>query len=136
MKRFCSEFNNCIEFDLYSDKLDLFINEKYKVDYLELVNDKYYSIVDGHLVILRYLKNNLLYLYCDNKSDNYYYSVIDCIRKNQFNEFLRIKIIKDIGNVYALCYKKDKHYYYYIKGDKLDKIENNDLVVEIEKDEI
>ena len=128
---------DCLNFDLYNDSLDKFNNKKYKLDYLELVNDKYYAVIDNHLIILRYLKNEkILYLYSDNNSNKYYYSVIDGIRKNQFNPYTRLKVMEKNGVRYYLCYDKSRKFYKIIRSNRLDIIPNNDLAVEIEKDEI
>ncbi len=130
-------YQDCIYFDLYNDNLDKFYNKKYKIDHLELVNDKYYAIVDNHLIILRYLKHEkILYLYSDNHSNKYFYAVISSIRKNQFFPFQRLKVMEKNGIHYYLSYDKSNKYYKIINKTTLDKIANNDLVVEIEKDEI
>ena len=130
-------YQDCLNFDLYNDSLDKFHNKKYKVDYLELIHDKYYAIVDNHLVIIRYLKHEkILYLYCDNNSNKYYYAVIDAIRKNQFYPYSRLKVMDKFGVRYYLSFEKTRKFYRVIQGTKLEKIQNNDLAVEIEKDEI
>lgn len=130
-------YQKCIEFDLFEDKND-FENKEYKVDYLEYINSKYYAIIDEHLVIIKYLKSSkTLYLYSDNNSSKYYYSVINAIRKNQFKEFSKIKVFESTGEVrYFLSFYKNDKYYKVICNNKIEKIPNSMNIKEVKKDEI
>lgn len=131
-------FQKCLDFDLYDGDLSNFEIKDYNVDFLEFVNSKFYAIVDDHLVIIKYLRDsNTLYLFSDNNSSKYYYSVIESIRKNQFKEFSKIKVfsIDGIERCFLSFYKNNK-FYKIISGEKIERIPNDENVVEIKKDEI
>lgn len=131
-------FQKCLVFDLYDGDLSNFEIKDYNVDFLEFVNSKFYAIVDDHLVIIKYLRDsNTLYLFSDNNSSKYYYSVIESIRKNQFKEFSKIKVfsIDGIERCFLSFYKNNK-FYKIISGEKIERIANDENVVEIKKDEI
>ncbi len=132
------KYQKCIEFDLFESDLNYFENRNYHIDYLEFINSKYYAVVDDHLIILKYLKeNNTLYLFSDNNNSKYYYSVIETIRKNQFKEFSKLKVFSTDGIERCyLSFNKNNKYYKIINGEKIERIPNDENVVEIKKDEI
>ena len=83
-----------------------------KITYLEKVEDKYFSIIDKHLVIIEYTACDIINTYCD--TDDYYdyiYTVIMAIRDDVLKKFSKI----------TLTDKKEKKVQYYLCSGLEDK---------------
>lgn len=79
-----------------------------KISYLENIGDKYYAIIDKHLVIVNYNKCGIVSVYCDTlEYVDYVYTVILAIRDEVEKKFSKI-MVNDKGRPnlvqYYLCY--------------------------------
>lgn len=111
------EYQKSFSFDLFNDNLDSIFkpqiitrgNKYYKEDkvsFLELVNDRYFAIVNGldtsYLVVVKYdEKEHRLQLYCNCPCEffcKHIYAVILAIRNNKFNPFYKIKYKDNVDN--------------------------------------
>jgi len=115
-------------FDLFNDPLDLIFDKKmielgeisYKEDsicYLEIVDDKYYAIVNGtqkNLVVINYSdKTKKLLVYCSCPCEFYckhFYHVVKAIRENKMKKFYKViyinnnlNLLENAMNKYFLC---------------------------------
>lgn len=79
-----------------------------EISYLENIGDKYYAIIDKHLVIVNYNKCGIVSVYCDTLEYlDYVYTVILAIRDEVEKRFSKIMVSdKERPNLvqYYLCY--------------------------------
>ena len=110
------KYNRSICFDLFKDDLDKLFDNKYldfasdiKIDYLEVVNGKYFCIINGRIIIIEYIySKKILNLYSsidDDAMDLYFYVVIKNIRMEKFIKFTKIRLF---DNKYYLCFGYNK----------------------------
>lgn len=123
------EYQDEFIFDLYKDELSSIFNNQVvergkryyrenKVEFLEKIDDKYYSVVSGtekYLCVIKYDENiNKMQVYCTCPCEFYCkhtYAVIRAIRDNKFKKFYKILYINNndnlVGNAinskYILC---------------------------------
>ena len=106
------KYNRSIGFDLFNDDLDKLFNNKFlnyvsdiKIDYLEIVNGKYFGIINDRIIILEYIySKKILNLYCsveDEAMDLYFYVIIKNIRMKKFIKYTKVRLS---GNKYYLCF--------------------------------
>ena len=79
-----------------------------KIKFLENINDKYFAIIDNHIVIINYNKCGIVSTYCDcDDYLDYVYTVIYAIREEVEKKFSRIMVTDtNIPSLvqYYLCY--------------------------------
>lgn len=101
------------EFDLYNDDIDKILPYSGNlslddVTYLEIVNNKYFAIVADSIVVVEYTSKNILNMYCDkDKYEDYFYVVVDAIRKKNFKKFSKLMMVDEKEQCdakYYLCY--------------------------------
>ena len=94
-----------------------------KIEFLEYVNGKYYAIIDEHLLVIEYNRNQkILNIYCDDKKlvySTYTYQVLKAIQNNMEKRFYKIKVTDKNDTYNYLCLGIDKKKLKVIKGNKL-----------------
>lgn len=121
------KYNKSVCFDLFNDDLDKLFNSKclnyasdIKINYLEMVNGKYFGIINERIIILEYIHSKkILNLYCsidDAAIELYFYVIIKNIRLEKFIKFTKIRLF---GNKYYLCFGYDKDGLKVIEGDSI-----------------
>lgn len=114
------DYQSSLSCDLFHDDLDqLFTKEtreeginyykEGKVEFLEKVNGKYFSIIDDHLIIIEYNHHQkILNLFCDQCCYVYgkrIYATLQAIRHNQMKKFYKISVEnKNDEQSNYLCY--------------------------------
>lgn len=116
-------YNISVPFDIKTDNIDNLFNkpnkekgiEYYKkgeVKYLEKVNNKYFSIIKNHIVIIEYNnKTKTLNTFCDCSSHihgKHIYAAVCAIRNKEKKPFTKLMLLEDKNNIdtakYYLCY--------------------------------
>lgn len=109
-----------------------------KITYLEQVNGKYYGIMEGHLYVIEYSKNQrLINIFCDKKDmvfSNYTYQLLMAIKNEEEEKFYKIKIKDNKNTYYYLCLGLEKSKLKIIRHNKLatlsiDKIPKDDITI-------
>lgn len=127
------EYTRSVRFDLFNDEVSSLFKEKQKdkieVSFLEKINDKYYVIVNNHIVIVDYnSRKKILNLYCDVDDDSYYYIALSKIVSKFEKEFYKLIVascLDDFQNnkvKYYLCCGVDNFGLNIIKNTKFEKI--------------
>lgn len=79
-----------------------------KITFLEKIQDKYYAIINGDIVILECnLLKRILNVYSNNKkiSKSCFYALILAINDEFENKFIKIRVYEDKQKVNYLCYE-------------------------------
>lgn len=117
------EYKSSLHFDLFNDDIDKLFKEKYNVSceeeeisFLEKINNRYYAIVDDHIVIVDYnCGKKILNLYCDcsdTTPGSHIYSVLKAIVAGKSSKFYKLIVGEDKDNFiddtgkfkFYLCY--------------------------------
>lgn len=143
------DYKYSVNFDLAKDdfsKLLFDTNKVHEVSFLEFVGGKYFSIVDGVLVVVQYNPKKILNLYCSSKDDSYIYSVLVAIRNKSFRKFYKLMVVDEkhdfeVGVArYYLCYGLENNKFLIISGDKLETLDRSlydeGLVKIVDSDEL
>lgn len=143
------DYKYSVNFDLAKDdfsKLLFDTNKVHEVSFLEFVGGKYFSIVDGVLVVVQYNPKKILNLYCSSKDDSYIYSVLVAIRNKSFRKFYKLMVVDEkhdfeVGVArYYLCYGLENSKFLIISGDKLETLDRSlydeGLVKIVDSDEL
>lgn len=105
-----------IEGRSFSDLFDKeYIYKKDSIDYLEVIGNKYYGIVNNKLIIVEYLEGlKILNIYsgkCDILGEEVY-NVLEAILDKYEKDFYHLKFIDDNNReVYYLCYGIEDDYF-------------------------
>ena len=110
-------FQESFDFKLLRDELvvlDKVIKGKNigydSINFLEKIDDKYFSIIDNHLVIIEYNSCDIINTFCDSENYNdYVYTVIMAIRDGVCKKFSKLTLTdRDKKKIqYYLCYGFD-----------------------------
>ena len=132
------EYTMSYKFDLFKDKfIDIFSKKDIvdlNVDFLEKINNRYYSIVEDTIIIVEYNSRfKILNIYCDDYDNNInkIYSVLRDIKLEKFKFFYKIITKED---VHYLCYGNDGDYLKVIDGVSSKKIFCNNIYIEYDRD--
>lgn len=132
------EYTMSYKFDLFKDKFNDIFSKKdivdLNVDFLEKINNRYYSVVSDTIIIVEYNSRfKILNIYCDDYDNNIskIYSVLRDITLEKFKCFYKIITKEDI---HYLCYGNDGDYLKVIDGVSSKKIVCNNIYIEYDKD--
>lgn len=105
-----------------------------KVTFLEQVNNKYYAIIDSHLVIIENNRGKLINIYCDKKNlvkSEYVYEVIKAIQQKEEKKFYKIKLLdsKENETYNFLCLGVENKELIIIKNNELTKLSLEETLI-------